>query len=242
MDKNGLIKKIELHEKWLNNESDGERLILKGEDLSGYHLPNANLSKSHLIGVNFNWSYLRGSDLSNAYIENVNFSHSDLRDVNLSNSAIARSNFNLTDIRNSDLSNAILYSDSFYGAMLNEANLTNVRAGIDNQYYYMRCPESGSYVGYKKCMNSRIVKLEIMEDSLRSSSTSNTCRASKVKVLDITDISGNKKFKEARSVYNKDVVYKVGNIVEVDDFDTDRWNTCSTGIHHFLNREEAVIY
>ena len=91
-------------------------------------------------------------------------------------------------------------------------------------------------------MNSRIVKLEVTEDSLRSSSTSNTCRESKVRVLDITDISGNKRFKEARSVYNKDVVYKVGNIVEVNDFDDNRWEEYSIGIHHYLTREEAVRY
>nr|DAE41777.1 MAG TPA: hypothetical protein [Caudoviricetes sp.] len=37
-------------------------------------------------------------------------------------------------------------------------------------------------------------------------------------------------------------IYKVGEIVTVDDFDDNRWNECSTGIHFFINRQEAVNY
>ena len=36
--------------------------------------------------------------------------------------------------------------------------------------------------------------------------------------------------------------FKVGEMVEVKDFDENRWNECSTGIHFFLTREEAVKY
>ena len=28
----------------------------------------------------------------------------------------------------------------------------------------------------------------------------------------------------------------------VKDFDDDRWNECSTGIHFFITRDEAVMY
>lgn len=36
--------------------------------------------------------------------------------------------------------------------------------------------------------------------------------------------------------------HRMKNDKLVDDFDNDRWDTCSTGIHHFLTREEAVNY
>ena len=36
--------------------------------------------------------------------------------------------------------------------------------------------------------------------------------------------------------------YRVGEIVEVDNFDEDRFNECSTGIHFFIARESAVAY
>ena len=34
----------------------------------------------------------------------------------------------------------------------------------------------------------------------------------------------------------------VGKIVKVDDFDDNRFNECSTGIHFFIAREMAVKY
>ena len=41
---------------------------------------------------------------------------------------------------------------------------------------------------------------------------------------------------------DKSFIYTVGEVVEVPDFDTDRWNECTTGIHFFINRQEAVEY
>lgn len=35
-------------------------------------------------------------------------------------------------------------------------------------------------------------------------------------------------------------IYTVGEIAMVDDFDENRWNECSTGIHFFVNFQEAV--
>lgn len=61
--KKELAKKIELHQKWLNNEEGGERLELVGynlsrSDLSGCDLRGSDLSRSNLRGSN-----LRGSNL-----------------------------------------------------------------------------------------------------------------------------------------------------------------------------------
>ena len=39
-----------------------------------------------------------------------------------------------------------------------------------------------------------------------------------------------------------DFIYKVGEVVYVDNFDNDRWNECSNGIHFFLNKENAINY
>ena len=86
------------------------------------------------------------------------------------------------------------------------------------------------------------MKLEIAEDALRSSATSRKCRASKAKVLSITDADGNPAGDQVCSDHDKNFVYKVGEIVEVLDFDTNRWNECSSGIHHFITRAEAVKY
>ena len=44
------------------------------------------------------------------------------------------------------------------------------------------------------------------------------------------------------NIYDYNFIYKVGEIVEVDNFDKDRWNECSPGIHFFMTRDEAVRY
>lgn len=46
----------------------------------------------------------------------------------------------------------------------------------------------------------------------------------------------------AISKHDSSFVYRIGETVEVTDFDQNRWNECSTGIHFFMNREDAVKY
>ena len=160
------------------------------------------------------------------------------------------------DLRNADLSNADLFGANLrganlFGANLRDANLSNANlreASIDQMmwniytvFYPLQCPESGSYIGYKKA-SGLVVELEIPADARRSSATSRKCRASKAKVLSITDINGNPAGGQVKSNYDANFVYAIGETVEVTDFDDNRWNECSTGIHHFITRAEAVIY
>ena len=65
---------------------------------------------------------------------------------------------------------------------------------------------------------------------------------SKAKVLSITNKENTKEYHKVDSDYDKDFIYKVGEVVEVKDFDENRWEECSTGIHFFLTRDEAVRY
>lgn len=111
----------------------------------------------------------------------------------------------------------------------------------------MVCPDTGSFIGWKKAtcngMDYVIVKLEILEDAKRSSATTRKCRCDKAKVLAIETIEGEPlKHLNAKSKYDETFVYKVGEIVSVDNFDEDRWNECAPGIHFFINRQEAVEY
>lgn len=145
-----------------------------------------------------------------------------------------------------NLSGANLYGAKLGGAKLGGAklcgaNLRGVRYNEQTAYYAMQCPEKGAYIGYKKA-EGKIVELEIQADAKRSSATTRKCRASKANVLSITSIDGKEHFEEAKSSRDNSFVYRVGETVEVKDFDEDRWNECSTGIHHFITREEAVLY
>ena len=104
------------------------------------------------------------------------------------------------------------------------------------------CPDTGSFIGYKKA-NGYIIQLEIPQDAIRCSGTSRKCRCDKAKVLSITTLDGKPTdILSIPSNCDNSFIYTVGKVAEVTDFDTDRWNECSAGIHFFINRQEAVDY
>ena len=151
---------------------------------------------------------------------------------------LRNANLNGADLRNANLSGADLMDSDLMGADLRHSNLS----GADINYP-ISCPEKGSFIGFKKCRDSLIVELEITDDSLRCSATGRKCRCSKAKVISITNLNGEPAdVNVAHSIKNYDFIYKVGEIVEAKDFDTNRWNECSTGIHFFIDRNSAVNY
>ena len=225
-----LKKILDEHLLWLNGEG-GSRANLSNADLR-----DANLSNADLFGANLRNANLRDADLRCANLRNADLRDAALRCANLSNA----------DLRGANLSNADLFGANLRGANLSNADLCG--ASIDQMmwniytvFYPLQCPESGSYIGYKKA-SGLVVELEIPADARRSSATSRKCRASKAKVLSITDINGNPAGGQVKSNYDPNFVYAIGETVEVTDFDDNRWNECSTGIHHFITRAEAVIY
>ena len=128
------------------------------------------------------------------------------------------------------------------GADLSDANLSGADYNERTSFFALSCPEEGSFIGYKKA-GRYIVKLLIPEDAKRSSATSRKCRCSRAKVLSITKLDGSDAgITSVPSNWNPCFIYKVGEIVEVPDFDDDRWNECSAGIHFFITRDEAVRY
>ena len=200
---------------------DEHLLWLNGKGGSRANLRNADLSNANLRCANLRDANLRGANLSNADLRDADLRGANLRCANLSNA----------DLSDSDLCNADLC----------EASIDQMMWNIYTVFYPLQCPESGSYIGYKKA-SGLVVELEIPADARRSSATSRKCRASKAKVLSITDINGNPAGGQVKSNYDPNFVYAIGETVEVTDFDDNRWNECSTGIHHFITRAEAVIY
>ena len=81
-----------------------------------------------------------------------------------------------------------------------------------------------------------------MEDSKRSSATTLKCRCDKAKVLDVEKIDTGEKIESTPSDYDINFIYKVGEIVKVEDFDENRWYECASGIHFFMNKQTAINY
>lgn len=138
-----------------------------------------------------------------------------------------------------DLRGAYLSGADLYGADLRGADLS----GAKNISLPIACPEEGSFIGFKKCRDDLIVKLEITEDAVRCSATGRKCRCSKAKVISITNLDGTAtNVKTAISKYDPSFTYTCGEIIEVPNFNTNRWDECSAGIHFFITRQEAVDY
>jgi hypothetical protein len=87
-----------------------------------------------------------------------------------------------------------------------------------------------------------LIKLEICDDSKRSSATGTKCRCDKAKVLEIREVeTGEHKDKVVNTNYTV-TTYSVGEMVYADEWNENRCEECSHGIHFFINRQEAVYY
>ena len=265
MNSEEIRKMLENHKKWLFNEPGGIRANLceadlYRADLIGVNLCGANLCKAdlckadlcganlygaNLYGANLRGADLRGADLYGANLRETNLYRADLRETNLCEADLYRADLRETDLKGADLKGANLYGANLYGANLRGAE------NIPTYVCPLVCPEEGSFIGFKKAIlfNSDIpdkshviVKLKILENAKRSSATTRKCRCSEAEVISITSLNGNYSLTKAFSSFNPEFMYEVGKIVAVDNFDENRWNECSTGIHFFITRDEAVNY
>ena len=238
IDEAELNKILSNHKLWLMDESNGIRADLSGADLEyanldGADLRDANLSGADLGGANLGCADLRGADLRGADLRGADLGHANLYGANLW----------YADLRGADLRYASLDGADFSGADLGGANLWSTDLScVKNIFFPMACPEKGSFIAFKKA-GCYIIELFIPSNAKRCSATSRKCRCSKAKVISITTPSGDKtNITEVHSNYDPNFIYKLGEYVEVKNFDDNRWNECSTGIHFFITRQEAVNY
>ena len=169
-----------------------------------------------LSGIDLCWANLSGTDLIGANLSGANLSGSDLRRSDLRGADLREANLSGTDLR------WVQHIES-----------------AQNLFYPLTCPEKGEYTAFKKA-GGKIVELRIPADAKRLSATGRKCRANKAVVISITTLEGDPAGNEVRSDHDKSFAYRVGETVEVQNFDENRWNECAPGIHHYITREEAV--
>ena len=230
------------------SDADLRYADLRRANLESANLEGANLSDADLRCADLRCADLRCADLRGANLEVANLSGADLRHANLRGAYLWNANFRDANLWGADLRNADFRDANLSGADLSSACLWNADlegadlsgAKID---FPITCPEKGSFIAFKKVRGNYIVELLIPEDARRCSATSRKCRCDKAKVLSITKIDGTSDGVDTvYSKYDETFAYKIGETVEVKDFDNNRWNECSTGIHFFITREEAVKY
>ena len=216
------------HAEWVNScGAKGVRADLWNANLSGADLRSADLSGADLGGAD-----LGGADLGGADLRDANLWNADLRSANLRSANLWDADLSGADLRDANLKYAILEGANLSGADLCDAKIN----------FHIACPEKGSFIAFKKA-GCYIIELFIPSNAKRCSATSRKCRCSKAKVISITTPSGDKtNITEVHSNYDPNFIYKLGEYVEVKNFDDNRWNECSTGIHFFVTRQEAVEY
>ena len=165
-----------------------------------------------------NWESMQ-ADLHNADLYNANMCGANMRGANMRGANMCGANMSDADMRGVNMRGA-----NMCGANMSYAD--RLRKGIKL---------SEPIIGWKKCKNNVLVKLEIPRGAIVFSINNSKYRTDKAKVLEI--IGGDR----AYSKY-KFFSYYVGDIIEIFDFNCEYNVECAKGIHFFKTREEAENY
>ena len=175
-----------------------------------------------------------GADLQYANLCGADLRNADLRYTDLGCASLCDANLRGADLRGANLCDANLRCADLRGA--------DLRGAKNIPFIPMNLPD-GEFIAWKKLPNGLIAKLKILEDSKRSRATGDKCRCDKALVVEFQDMDGTKtKVKKYTSDQYAECVYEVGKIVEADEWDENRWNECSHGIHFFIDKQRAVDY
>ena len=213
----------------LNRRQKPELFCLGEIEICDADLSNWDLSYMDFTLCIFRNVCFDGADMSYVTVENALFEKCSLRGVNFQ-----CANMKGAALRYNDLTGANIKGAYLFAAVLEYDEET--------KWFKLHCPKEGVFLGYKKCFNNRLVQLLIPADAKRTSATMNSCRCSKAKVLTIKSFDYKEEFEEAWSLVDENFVYRKGQWVEVLDFNEDRWQDSTTGIHFWLTREEALAY
>ena len=200
-------------------------------DMKGISIRDVCLHDADLSWLDLRWLDLQGASLLDANLSGTNLRYANLRDANLDGAILHGCKLYSADLTGANL----------HGADLTGADLRNAKLDGANMYesvgFYLQCPETGAFIGWKT-VGKHIIKLQITDMALRSSATGRKCRCSEALVLSIDDGA----LQEVINYNFSRTVYKVGEVVRPDRFDTCRWEECTNGIHFFITRKEAEEY
>lgn len=190
-------------------------------------------------------------DFAEAYMEDFTFNGCVFRECDFSRCDMQNVTFKHCNFYNCDFTEAEL-PPFFYPSAMEDC--------VNVPYMPMACPEEGEFIGYKIASSEQIpdmyslimphrnmgsanvlVTLKIPADARRSSSGGRKCRCDKAKVIGLEFFG--KGFEDANVAYSKydaRFEYRVGDEISVPFFDENRWHECASGIHFFINRNEAL--
>ena len=246
-------------ENWESMRADLHNVDLHDANMSyanmcGIDLHNANMRDANMSYADMSYANMCGANIHSANMSYANMSYANMRYANMRYTDLHDANMSYTDLYDSDISYAnmcgvdISYANMRYANMrcvdLHDANMLNANMSYADMSYaditYADRLRKGiklsePIIGWKKCKNNILVKLEIPRGAIVFSINNRKCRTDKAKVLEI--IGADRAYSN-----HKFFSYYVGDIIEVFDFNCQYNVECAKGIHFFTTREEAENY
>ena len=213
-----LDKIVERHQHWIKKDCEGWEDMKS--DLRGAYLYGSNLSESDLCGSN-----LSESDLCGARLDGADLRGADLRGANLRGADLRGANLCGADLRGANLRGADLCGARLDGARLDGAEKFRLGKVLDEPM-----------TGYKKTKEGVVITAEIPKGSIVFCINGSKCRTNRAK---ITDMDGREVL---HSQYDPNFEYRLGQEININDFNLMYNVECASGFHFFRTREEAEEY
>ena len=223
---------LERHKHWLNR--DCENWESMRADLHNADLYDANMRGVDIRGADMSYADMSGANMSYANMNGANISYANMSGANMS-----YANMSCADMRDADMSCADMRDANMSYANMSCANMSYANMscadmrGADRLRKGIKLSEP--IIGWKKCKNDVLVKLEIPRGAIVFSINNKKCRTDKAKVLEI--IGADRAYSN-----HKFFSYYVGDVIEVFNFNCEYNVECTEGIHFFKTREEAENY
>ena len=228
-----LDKIVEQHRHWLKEDCKGwedMKANLSGANLSGADLSGASLRSANLSGTNLYRADLRGANLSGADLSGANLNDAKLRGANFSDVNLSDANLSDANLRDANLLGANLYRADLSGTNLSGTNLSG-----DDKFRLGKVLDE-PLTGYKKTKEGVVITAEIPAGAIVFCINGSKCRTNKAK---ITNMRG---FEVLHSQYDKSFEYRIGQEIEIKDFNLMYNEECASGFHFFRTRKEAEEY
>ena len=170
------------------------------------------------------WENMR-ADLSGADLRGADLSEADLSNADLSEADLSNADLRGADLRGADLRKADLSWADLRGAVFSVADKFRLGEVLDEQL-----------VGYKKTKEGVVITAGIPAGAIVFCINGSKCRTNKAK---ITDMDGHEVL---HSQYDNNFEYRLGQEIEIKDFNLMYNEECASGFHFFRTREEAEEY
>ena len=170
------------------------------------------------------------ADLSKADLSGAN-----LREANLSKADLSKADLSEADLIGANLYGANLYWADLSGANLYGANLSGANLSGDEKSRLGKVLDE-PLTGYKKTNEGVVITAEIPAGAIVFCINGSKCRTNRAK---ITDMDG---YDVLHSKYDNSFEYRLGQEINIMDFNLMYNAECASGFHFFRTRKEAEEY